>query len=237
MKFSFPNFLTQLKTCLEMKKIKFLLVSTIVLLASVSQGQTADDIINKYVVAIGGKETIGKLKSVYTETSVEAMGNSSPAFEYLLESKGFKAEAEFNGTKIINCYTDKGGWSINPMAGGVDAQAMPDDAYKSGKDQIYFGGSLVNYAAKGNKVELAGKEGNNYKLKVTNAGTETDYFIDTSSYLLNKTIAKAEFMGQAIDITNSYSNYKKTDFGIVVPYARQRILEASHYHTRLPKWK
>jgi hypothetical protein len=203
-----------------MKKISSLLVSAAVLIASVGQAQTADEIINKYTDAIGGKEKIGQLKSIYTETSMEAMGNSSPAFEYLLEGKGYKTESEFNGMKIINCYTDKGGWSINPMAGGTDAQPMPDDAYKAGKDQIYFGGSLINYAAKGNKVELIGKEGNNYKLKVTNAGTETNYFIDTVTYLLNKTVAKAEFMGQSIEIVTSFSDYKKTDYGIVVPYTK-----------------
>jgi hypothetical protein len=208
------------KNLFKMKKIKFLLVSTAVLLISVARAQTTDDIINKHVNAIGGIETIGKLKSVYTENSMEAMGSSSPAFEYLLEGKGFKSESEFNGMKIINTYNDKGGWLINPFLGSSDAQAMPDDAYKAGRDQIYFGGSLINYAAKGNKVELAGKEGNNYKLKVTNAGTETSYFIDASTYLVTKTVAKGEMMGQPIEITISYSDYKKTDFGIVVPYAR-----------------
>jgi hypothetical protein len=104
------------------------------------------------------------------------------------------------------------------LATGTDAQTMADDMYKSGKDQIYFGGSLINYAAKGNKIELAGKEGNNYKLKVTKAGTETNYFIDIATYLLNKTVTKAEYMGQSIEIISSFSDYRKTDFGIVVPY-------------------
>ena len=95
-----------------MKKIKSLFVSAAILIASVSQAQTADDIVNKYVEAIGGKEKISQLKSIYTETSMDAMGNSSTAFEYLLEGKGYKTESDFNGMKIINCYTDKGGWQL-----------------------------------------------------------------------------------------------------------------------------
>jgi hypothetical protein len=203
-----------------MKKIKFLFLAAAVLSALVMQAQTVDEIINKHVDAIGGKEKLGQLKSVYTETSMDAMGNTSNAFEYLLEGKAYKTESEFNGMKIINCYTDKGGWVVNPMIGGSDAQAMPDEAYKTGKDQIYFGGSLVDYAAKGNKIEFLGKDGNNYKLKVTNVGTETNYFIDTVTYYLNKTVAKANFMGNDIEIVTTFSDHKKTDFGIVVPYSR-----------------
>ena len=97
---------------------------------------------------------------------MEVMGNQAPVVEQLLEGKGFKSETDFNGSKIIKCYTDKGGWSVNPMGGATDPQPMPEEMYKIGKDQIYVGGSLVDYAAKGNKVELIGKEGNDYKLKV-----------------------------------------------------------------------
>ena len=127
--------------------------------SSLVQAQTVDEIIAKHIEAIGGKEKLGQVKSLYIENSMEVMGNQSPVTEYLLEGKGFKSEAEFNGSKIINCFTDKGGWLINPMAGGTDAQAMPEELYKAGKDQIYVGGALLDYAAKSNKVELAGKEG------------------------------------------------------------------------------
>ena len=48
-----------------------------------------------------------------------------------------------------------------------EAQAMPDELYKAGRSQIYVGGALLDYASKGNTVELIGKEDNNYKIKVT----------------------------------------------------------------------
>lgn len=202
-----------------MKKRYFLFAFT-VLFASVVKAQTADEIINKHIEAIGDKEKLRQVKSIYIENSVEVMGNQAPATEYLLEGKGFKSESEFNGMKIINCYTDKGGWSVNPFSGATDAQPMPDEMYKTGKDQIYVGGFLVDYAAKGNKVELAGKENNNYKIKLTNGSLETIYFIDTATYYMTKTTSKGEMMGQLIEIVITYSDYKKTDFGIVLPFAR-----------------
>ncbi|MFI5128399.1 MAG: hypothetical protein ACHQFX_00345 [Chitinophagales bacterium] len=202
-----------------MKRVKFLFLSASLLFIVTAQAQTVDEIINKYVEAIGGKEKISQVKSIYIENSLEAMGNTSPSIESLLQGKGYRNESEFNGMKIVNCYTDKGGWAINPFTGSADAQAIPDEVYNSGKDLIYFGGSMVDYATKGNKVELTGKEGTNYKIKVTKSGgTETSYLIDASTYLITKSLAKGDFGGQSIEITTTFSDYKKTDFGIVLPY-------------------
>ncbi len=202
-----------------MKKIKLLLLASAALTVSFAKAQTVDDIIAKHTDAIGGKDKISQVKSIYTENSIEAMGNTSTSTESLLQGKGYKSESEFGGMKVINAYTDKGGWLINPFMGSSDAQAMPADAYVSGKDQIYFGGSLVDYATKGNKIELQGKEGNLYKLKVTNGSSEATYFIDGDTYLVNKISIKGDMMGQTIEIVKNFSDYKKTDFGIVIPYS------------------
>jgi len=203
-----------------MKNVKSLLLAAAVVMVSAAQAQTVDDIINKHTEALGGKDKISQLKSVYIETSVDAMGNTSTAIENLLQGKGFRQEMDFGGQKIVNAYSDKGAWTINPFMGSTDPQALPDEAYKSQKDIIFFGGSLVDYAARGNKVELLGKEGNDYKVKVTNGGSETTYYIDGNTYLINKSVAKGEMMGQPVEITMTYSDYKKTDYGIMVPYTR-----------------
>jgi len=182
--------------------------------------QTVDEVIGKYLDAIGGKEKLSQVKSVYFENSMEVMGNAAPQKEYLIEGKGYKSEVDFQGTSIIQCYTDKGGWLVNPMQGGTDPTAMPDALYKSGRTQIYLSGGLQDYAAKGYKVELAGKEGDAFKIKLSDAGSEIYYYIDSKSYLLTKSVIKSEMMGQAVEVTTTYSDYKKTDFGILLPYAK-----------------
>ena len=56
---------------------------------------------------------------------------------------------------------------------------MSDDEYKVGKDQIYVGGPLYDYAAKGNKVELVPGDAGTYKIKLTTKdNTETTYVFD-----------------------------------------------------------
>jgi hypothetical protein len=203
-----------------MKKIKFLLSGIAVVVFSALQAQTADEIIAKYVEAIGGKDKISQVKSLYTEATMEVMGNQAPVVEYLLQGKGFKTETDFQGSKIIQCITDKGGWSINPMAGATEAMAMPEEQYKGSKDQIFLGGALVDYAAKGNKIELLGKEENAYKIKVLNGTTESTYFIDGNTYYITKTTAKGEMMGQPVEVVVTLSDHQKTDFGIVLPFSR-----------------
>jgi hypothetical protein len=203
-------------------KIKNYVLPVMIALFSISsvQAQTVDEIINKHIEAIGGKEKLGQVKSLYSENSMEVMGNQAPVTEYLLEGKGYKNVSEFNGAKIISCYTDKSGWSVNPMMGATDAQAMPDEMYKSGKIQIYVDGPLADYAAKGYKAELAGKEDGNFKIKITDGSSESYYFIDPASYYVTKSVIKSEMMGQQVDVTTTYSDYKKTDFGIVLAFSK-----------------
>lgn len=182
------------------------------------KAQTADEIVNKYIDAIGGKEKIKQVQSLYMEGSVQAMGNDNPTKVTMVSGKGYKTETEFNGMKMVQCITDKGGWAVNPMNGG-SAEAMPEEQYKSGKAQLDPGGELFDYAAKGSTVELQGKDGNLYKLKlVTKEKSETTYFIDPATYFISKMVKKGNVMGQDVEITIQFTDYKKTDFGYVIPY-------------------
>jgi hypothetical protein len=203
-----------------MKSIRSLLLAVSVIAASTLNAQTVDEVIAKHIEAIGGKEKLNQLNSFYAESSMEVMGSAAPVKEYFVEGKGFKTEIDFNGSLIINCYNDKGAWTINPMMGGTSATALPDEAYKAGRTQLFFSGGLLDYASKGYKAELAGKEGNAFKVKLTDGGSETIFLIDGTNYLLNKALIKGEAMGQQVEITTTYSDHKKTDIGVVMPYTR-----------------
>jgi outer membrane lipoprotein-sorting protein len=207
-----------------MKKMKkmFLAVSAVLSIAF-AKAQTADEVISKHLDAMGGKEKLAQLTSVYIESGTEIMGNESTTKTTILNGKAYRNEADFNGQKMVQVITDKGGWAINPFGGSTDAVAVPAEQYKMTEDQIYVD-PFLNYAARGAKVELQGKEKvgdvEAYKLKYTNKdNAETTYYIDPSTYYIIQAVRKGNAMGQDVTVNIGYSDFRKNDFGFFWPYA------------------
>jgi hypothetical protein len=212
-----------------MKFLRVALLAVVSTLAVSVQAQTADEIINKHIEAIGGKDKIAAMKSIYTEYDMDIMGNTASGVTYLLNGKGFRNEVDFGGQKIIQVYTDKGGWGVNPMQGQTAPEAMPEEVAKAGKGQMEIGGPLFNYVEKGSKVELVGKEDVNgvsaHKIKVTTKdGPEVTYLIDPTTFYAIKAISKATVNGQEVETVANFSNYKKSDYGYVSPGSTELVL-------------
>jgi Outer membrane lipoprotein-sorting protein len=206
-----------------MKTYKVIALAALgLLLATSASGQTADDIIGKYVIAIGGKDLLSKITSVYSETSAEVMGMQIAGKTIVLNGKGMRQDMDVNGSTMTNCYTDKGGWSINPMVGSTAAEDMPAAQYNSGKAQIVVGAPFINYAVNGYKAELLGTDTiakvNAYKIKLTAPdSTSSLYFFDPNTYYLLKSVQQAEMQGQMVENIINFSDYKQTN-GYTMPY-------------------
>jgi hypothetical protein len=205
-----------------MKQWKFyMLAVAAVMSANFVYAQSADDIINRYLDSLGGKDKIGQVNSLYMEATSQIMGNDAPVTVNMINGKDYKSETEFNGQKIVRCYTEKGGWTINPFMGGDGAVAMTDQEYNSVKGDLFIGGALYNYAANHvGKAELQGKEDSTYKIVLTDPDSlVTTYYIDTANYLLTKMVRTGEMQGQQVDVTTTFSDYKKTDAGVAFPFS------------------
>jgi hypothetical protein len=187
------------------------------------RAQTAEEIAAKNTDALGGKSVIESVKSVVVESNVSVMGNDAPTTTYILYGKGYKSETDFNGTKFVNCMTDKGGWWINPPAGVATATALPDEQYKATKHQIDLGGLLYNYAAKGSKIELAGQDTADYRLKLTTAeGVVINVFVNKKTWLIDKQVQNVSMQGQEMEFAVAFSNYRKPDNGYMMPYTLEQ---------------
>jgi hypothetical protein len=191
--------------------------------------QTADEIIKKWTDAMGGKDKLGSIKTIYTEGDLNVMNNPAPHKTYMINGKSYKSVTDFNGQIIIDCYGMDSGWSVNPFAGATTPVNMSAAQVKLGQLELDGPGSLFDYATKGSKVEFLGKENLNgatcYKLKLTTAtGVEATFFIDSTTNYISKLVKKLTVDGQDIEVTAVMTNYKKTDEGFTMPFSQEITL-------------
>lgn len=207
-----------------MKQIKFC-IAAIAALISVQTvtAQTVDEVVNKYVDALGGKEKLASLKTVRMEATMNANGADIDLTITKSQMVGQRIDIAVMGMNGYQIYTPTAGWSFMPFAGQTSPEAMKDDQVKSASSALDLQGNLFNYKEKGHQVELLGKEKVDsfecYKLKATlKSGKVVTYFIDTKSNHIVKSISMQNINGEEKEATNGYSNYKATDNGFIFPY-------------------
>jgi hypothetical protein len=206
-----------------LKKESFFILAALVVTTTCC-AQSADEIVARNLQAVGGKDLIASTKSVVITSNLEVMGNDVPTTTTILAGKGFKSETDFQGTKIIQVVTDHGGWGVNPMAGQATPTALSDADAKKGQNQLNIV-PLADYTANGGKLELVGKDTADYKVKLTNAnGFDATYYINMKTYLLDKVDAHVSAQGQEVDVTGLFSDYRKLDNGLLIPFKLERQL-------------
>jgi hypothetical protein len=203
-----------------MKLLRLLFVSLFVYLNSSGiKAQSAEEIIKKSIDAMGGKELLTRIKSVYFEGASSVMGNDYPTSETILAGKGYKTETTVNGQDIVTCITDSSGWLLNPFAGQTEPTPMPKEMVKKAQASLQIGGVLANYKESGFTASLAGRDSvqniNTYKIKLSEPGLEVIEYIDPTTYYVLREDSKMTIDGKDIETSALFSNYKKTDFGYV----------------------
>jgi len=159
------------------------------LVAMPAAAQTADDIIAKNNDAKGGLARQKAVKSVrMTGRMIVGPGIEAPIVLELKRPKSMRIDIAIQGMTITQAYDGTVGWMLNPLSGRTDPEPLPSELRKSVEEQADIDGPLVDYKAKGNTVELLGKEkaeGTDcYKLKVTlKNGDVRTFFIDAESGL------------------------------------------------------
>jgi outer membrane lipoprotein-sorting protein len=205
-------------------KTKLFYFALIVLLPSSGAAQTADDVVKKYVEARGGAETIKAVQSErVTGHIIFGPGVEGP---FLLEFKRplkLHMEATIQGHSLVRVYDGKSvGWIINPFDEEKGVQPMTAEELNSIADESDFDGPLVDYKAKGNQIELAGKDELDgkpvYKLKLTRKNGDTrTYYIDASDYLVVQWDGITKLEGKEIVIQNFLHDYRDVN-GLKFPF-------------------
>lgn len=177
---------------------------------------SATEIINRNVAARGGLEAWRAVQTLSLAGKLGAGGNrratlpvpasqkmpepllARPAEEvylpFVMELKRprkMRFELQFNGQTALQIYDGSNGWKLRPFLNRRVVEPYTTEEAKIASLQADLDGPLVDYAAKGTKVELVGTEKvdnrDTYKLKLTfKTGATAAVWIDSQTFLETK---------------------------------------------------
>ena len=205
-----------------MKNIVLLSIFVLgIVLLQYVKSQSADDIINKYLEARGGRDRLNAIRSIYMEGFREMMGYKMPVSVTIVPEKLYRTDFEFEGIAGYTIVTPSQGWSFIPLR-SQNAESIPAELLAVMQLQMDIAAPLISYPAKG-KAELRQKDiihgRESYSIKMTlNNSQEIIFFIDKETDLL------IQSRQMSADLTNNtpgeiitnYSDYKEFD-GIMFP--------------------
>jgi len=206
--------------------MKRLLLPVCALLFAVSAfAQTADEIIEKHIKAMGGMEKIKAVQTVKATGTMKMGPMEVPITLTKARPESVRMDFTVQGMTGSQAYDGTTGWAVMPFMGKKEPEKMSDDMLKDIKEEADFDGSLIDSKAKGNTVEYLGKvevEGSPaYKLKVTTKyGNESIDYVDADSYLVIKTEGKRKVQGQEIESESIIGDYKDVQ-GVMYPHSMQ----------------
>ena len=135
-----------------------------------------------------------------------------------------RLEIVFDGTTAVQVYDGTQGWKVRPFLNRTDVEPFTADETRSAEAaREELEGPLVDYAAKGTKVELEkveAVEGNQaYKLKLTlKSGTVRHVWIDAKSFLDVKMDGVPRRMdGKMHDVYVYQRDFRKVE-GVTIPF-------------------
>lgn len=203
----------------------FLVAGALATLSSVATAQDLNTVLANYYKARGGLDKLKALTSVKM-TGNFSMGEMQAPF-MMVGARPNKLHIEFTamGMTGMQGYDGTTAWMFMPFMGQKNAEPMPADQAKEIANQADFDGPLVDWEAKGNKIELLGKEPvdgtDAYKLKVTlKSGDVRTIYLDAEAFLEVKEVATMNMRGKEVTGTTALSDYKEVN-GVLFPFTME----------------
>ncbi len=182
-----------------------------------------DEIIRKHIDARGGLEKIRAIQTLkITGTALLGGQLEAPITVRTKRPNLVRLDMVLQGKGFIQSYDGDTAWTVNPMQGNPEAQKAGADEQKQMESDADIDGVLVDYKAKGHKVQLVGKAdietGPAYNLKITKKnGVVENQFLDISTFLEMKSSTSRAQMGQSFEVETLPSDYKPVN-GVMEPF-------------------
>ncbi len=151
----------------------------------------------------------------------------------LKRPRKLRLELQFNGQTAVQVYDGANGWKVRPFLNRHDIEPYTAEELKTAALEQDLDGPLVDYAAKGTKVELVGMDKiddrDNYNLKLTlKSGQATHVWIDAETFLETKIEGQPRRLdGIYHPVEIYYRDYRSVD-GLKIPFTLEtKVLPVS----------
>jgi len=188
---------------------------------------TVDDILEKNVKAVGGKEAIEKItsRSMKGSFNLEAFGVADAPVEMFAKAPNKTAmKIDVAGFGVVNrVYDGATGWSSDPMSGLRELSGVELAQMKRGAD-FY---QELNYKKHYTKMEVKGKEKvGSYETYVVEAtpseGSPDKLYFDVDTGLLVRQDEEAETQQGKMQMEVYMEDYKVVD-GVKIPHTVKQV--------------
>jgi len=187
--------------------------------ANTSVNVDAKTVIGDYIKAIGGESALAQVKSINATGSMSIQGTQLTYHQKQMAPNKRVVTIEMNGNVMSkNVFNGTTGYQQQM---GNKVEMSPEDVAEAKLQTSVF--EQEDYLKNGDiKLQVAGTEQVNgkdaYKVQITYpSGQNVTEYYDVASKLLVKREATKTAMGQSINSTTEFSNYKKTG-DIMLPY-------------------
>ena len=203
-------------------------------------------------LSLNGKIDAGRGDSVQRSAQFTQGGKSSKSARVAAATNGSKAqpnaqvqlpimlalarpnksrvEIQFAGKTAVQVYDGANGWKLRPYLNRNDVEPFTAEEAKSEAERVGPEGALVDYAAKGTKVELEGTEpveGHNaYKMKLTMKNGDVQHvWIDAQSFLDVKVEGIPRRMDGKMHTVWVYQRDFRTVQGVKIPFVLETVVD------------
>ena len=194
---------------------------------------TADQIAQRNAQARGGLAAWRSLSAIQFQGQMDAGGKRNVRLPFTLQMKRPRHQRlaiEFEGKTALQVYDGQNGWKLRPFLGRDDPEPFSDDEKQKIAHQDDLDGPLIDYAAKGSRLELEGTETvegkANYRLKVTGKdGHARHIWVDGTTFLETKIEGNPRRLdGRMHAVENYLRDYRQVG-GLLIPYVSEAKVE------------
>jgi hypothetical protein len=194
---------------------------------------TATQIVEKNVAARGGLQAWRSVKTLSMSGKLDAGGKQKVQLPFVLEmerNRKTRLELQFNGQTAVQVYDGTNGWKLRPFLNRNDVEAYTPEELKAASMQADIDGPLVDYAAKGTKVELEGVQQvdgrDAFNLKLTlNTGQVQHIWVDTQNFLDVKIEGTPRRLDRRYHPVATYLRDYRSVSGLMIPYVNETAVE------------